>query len=298
MHLKLRQLEVFKAVMETGSISAAAARLSCTQPAVSIALSKFEEEAGLALFDRSRGRFAPTPEADTLYQEVYSGLLGLSRITSVARELREGGVGHIRIAADGAPSINFLPGVIAEFVRTHGEVSIDLHTRNSKEIITWIGGRQIDVGIVEMPVHWPGVAYEPFSQPCVCIMPCGHPLARRSVITPSDLSGQSIVSILESHPINTQLEEAFAAAGCRLTSRVSGYFFATCRNLVSHGAGVAIVDAMNGDEALGGDIVSRPFEPTIRYDMALVYPALPGPSPLVRSFIEAIRDALTAYRLN
>ncbi len=298
MHLKLRQLEVFKAVMETGSISAAAIRLHCTQPAVSIALSKFEEEAGLELFDRSKGRFAPTPEAEKLYDEVYQGLLGLDRVSSMARELREGGTGHLRIAADGAPSINFLPAVIGDFIRAHGEVQIDLHTRSSKQIVSWIGGRQIDVGIVEMPVHWPGVAYEPFSQACVCIMPSDHRLARRSVVTPADLEGHPVVTVLENHPVNTQLEDAFAAAGCRLTSPVSGYFFATCRNLVSRGAGVAIVDAMNGDDALGGGVVSRPFEPTIRYDMALVYPAQPAPSPLVRSFIEATRQALAPYRLD
>lgn len=298
MHLKLRQLEVFKAVMETGSISAAAIRLHLTQPAVSIALSNFEQEAGLELFDRSRGRFAPTLEAEKLYDEVYRGLLGLDRVSSLARELREGGTGHLRIAADGAPSINFLPKVIGEFIRAHGEVHIDLHTRSSKQIVSWIGGRQIDFGIVEMPVHWPGVAYEPFSQACVCIMPADHPLARHSVVTPSDLEDQPVVTVLENHPINAQLDQAFAASGCRLTSPISGYFFATCRNLVSRGAGVAIVDAMNGDDALGGGVVARPFEPTIRYDMALVYPAQPGPSPLVRSFIEATRAALAPYRLD
>lgn len=298
MHLKLRQLEVFKAVMETGSVSSAAARLNCTQSAVSIALSKFEAEAGLALFDRSRGRFVPTPEAERLHEEVDRGLLGLDRITSKARELREGGVGHLRIAADGAASINFLPKVIAGFIEAHGEVQVDLHTRSSKQIVAWAGGRQIDVGIVEMPVHWPGVAYEPFAQACVCIMPSGHPLARRSVVTPADLDGEAVVSVLENHPINTQLKQAFTAANCRLSSRIGGYYYATCRNLVGHGAGVAIVDAMNGDEALGGGIVARPFQPTIRYDMAIVYPSAPPPSPLVRSFIESIREALAPYRLD
>jgi len=298
MHLKLPQLEVFKTVMETGSISAAAARLNRTQPAVSIALSKFEAEAGIALFDRTRGRFAPTPEAERLYEEVDRGLLAIERIASTARDLREGGVGHLRVAADGAPSIHFLPGVVADFVRTHHDVRIDMHTRSSKQIVTWIAGRQIDVGVVEMPVHWPGVAYEPFSQACVCIMPSRHPLARRSVVTPADLEKYPVVSILENHPIDVQLEAAFANAGRRLHCPVRGYFFATCRSLVGRGAGLAIVDAINGDDALGGGIVSRAFEPTIRYELAIVYAARPGPSTLTRSFIEALRSALVPYRLD
>lgn len=298
MHLKLSQLEVFKAVMETGSISAAAARLNRTQPAVSIALSKFEDESGIALFDRSRGRFTPTPEAERLYEEVERGLLAIERVASTARDLREGGVGHLRVAADGAPSIHFLPGVIAGFARDHQDVRIDLHTRSSKQIVAWVAGRQIDVGIVEMPVHWPGVAYEPFSQACVCIMPSRHPLARCSVVTPADLEQYPVISILENHPIDTQLEAAMACAGCRLDSPIRGYFFATCRSLVGRGAGLAIVDAINGDDALGGGVVSRPFEPTIRYDMAIVYAARPAPSPLISSFVEALRGALAPYRLD
>ncbi len=297
MHIKLQQLEVFKAVMETGSISAAAARLNRTQPAISIALANFESEARLTLFDRSKGRFSPTPQAESLYEEVYSGLLGIGRIASVARELREGGQGHLRIAADGAPSIHLLPKVIASFVKENQDVRIDLHTRNSREILAWISGRQIDLGIVEMPVHWPGVAYEPFSQACVCIMPQDHPLTSRSVISPKDLDGEPMVAILENHPINAQLEEAFSTAGCQFNARISGYYFATCRNLVSQGAGLAIVDAMNADDSLGDGIVSRPFEPTIRYDMALVFPAKPSPSALVPAFVETLRNALKPYLL-
>lgn len=294
MELKVRQLEVFKAVMETGSVTAAAARLHCTQPAVSVALAKFEGATGLSLFDRSRGRFAPTPEADALYAEVDRGLLGLGRITTKVRELGEGRVGHLSIAADG--ETNFLPAVVAEFHREHGDVSIDLYQRTSKDIVAWVGSQQLDVGIVEMPVHWPGVAYEPFTQACVCIMPAGHVLAERSVVTPADLDGEAVIGIAAQHPIDLALAEACAAAGKPLTTRLSGAYFATCRELVRCGAGIAIVDAINGDDRLGGDVVARPFEPMIAYEMAIVTPARPGPSPVARLFVDALRSALESFR--
>ena len=296
MHLKLRQLEVFKAVMETGTVSAAAARLHCTQPAVSVALSSFESQAGFALFDRSRGRFVPTAEADILYEEVARGLLAVERIGSTAREIREGGIGHLRVAADGAPSINFLPRVIAEFGRSHGGARIDLHTRSSKQILAWVAAHQIEIGIVEMPIHWPGIDYEPFSQACVCIMPDGHPLCAKDVVRAADLAPYPIISILENHPVNAQLEAAFADAGCTLDARIGGYYFATCRNLVAHGAGIAIVDAMNGDDALGGGVVSRPFQPVIRYEMALAQASGRAPSLLAEAFVTALRAALEPYR--
>lgn len=73
---------------------------------------------------------------------------------------------------------------------------------------------------------------------------------------------------------------------------INRFKFAVCRSLVARGAGLAIVDAINGDDALGGGIVSRAFEPTIRYDLALVYAARRGPSALTRSFIESLRSTL------
>ena len=298
MHLKLRQLEVFKAVMETGTVSSAAARLSCTQPAVSVALSSFEGEVGFPLFHRSRGRFVPTAEAEILYEEVTRGLLAVERVGSVAREIRDGGVGHLRIAADGAPSINFMPRVIADFAQSRGDVRIDLHTRSSKQILAWVAAGQIDVGIVEMPAHWPGVDFEPFSQACVCIMPKGHPLCAKEVIKPVDLAAFQVISILENHPVNAQLEAAFAEAGFTLDARIGGFYFATCRNLVRHGAGIAVVDAMNGDDALGGGVVSRPFRPIIRHEMALIHASGRPPSSLTQAFTEALRNALVPYRLH
>ncbi|MEM7377910.1 MAG: LysR family transcriptional regulator, partial [Pseudomonadota bacterium] len=86
----------------------AAARLQCTQPAVSSALTKFEKASGLSLFDRTSGRLTPTAEGEALYVEVERGMLGLDRIASTARELREGNVGRVRIAFGGGMSPDYV----------------------------------------------------------------------------------------------------------------------------------------------------------------------------------------------
>lgn len=296
MDLKVRQLEVFKAVMETGSVTAAAARLSCTQPAVSVALAKFEKSSGLTLFDRVRGRFVPTPEGEALYVEVDRGLSGLGRIAGKARELREGRVGHLSVAADGATQL--LSQAVADFQELESDVTIEMFLPSSKEIVTWVGSQQLDVGIVEMPVHSPGVAYDPFTQACVCIMPEDHELASLSVITPADLEGVPIVGVAEHHQIDVQIGELFARTGRRLTSRVRGAGFGTCRQLVRSGAGVAVVDAINGGEQHGDGVVSRPFEPLITYEMAIVTPARAGRTALVRAFTDLLIARLDSYRLD
>ncbi len=294
MDLKVRQLEVFKAVMETGSVTAAASILQCTQPAVSTTLAKFERASGLKLFDRARGRFTPTAEGEVLYAEVVQGMVGLERIAATARDLRDGRVGHVRIAADGAPSILFLPRVVADFRKLHDSITVEIHSRSSMEVMTWVGNRSTDIGLVELPAHWPGVATETFVQDCVCLMPANHPLTERRVVTPDDLEDESIIGILDNHQVDTQLREAFAACGRQLNTMVSGYYFATCRSLVREGAGLAIVDTFNAVD-IGDGLVARPFEPKISYEMAVAYTAQPPPSPEVEAFLSVLRSALRPY---
>ncbi len=170
MHVTLRHLEVFHALMEAGSISRAAELLNLTQPAVSIALSKFEQELGFRLFHRSKGYFAPTSEALLLHSEAEQSLLAIERVQSRARELHAGGVGAVSIASNGACAINLLPWVIAEFQQDYPGVRIDLKVRSSRKIASWVAGRQIDIGLIDAPVPIPSLNAEIIRTPCVCIL--------------------------------------------------------------------------------------------------------------------------------
>lgn len=82
MHLKLRHLEVFHAVMEEGSVSKAADRLHLTQPAISIALSRLEDMLGFPLFHRSKGHFAPRPEAYLLHMDAELSILAVEQFSN------------------------------------------------------------------------------------------------------------------------------------------------------------------------------------------------------------------------
>lgn len=296
MELKVRQLEVFRAVMETGSVTAAAARLHCTQPAVSVALSKFEKSAGLTLFDRDRGRFVPTPEGEALYVEVERGLLGLGRIASKANELRAGRVGHLSVGTDGA--ITLVADVVARFQQQQHDVTIDLYLRPSKEIVNWIANHQLDVGIIEGTASWPGVAFEPFVQTCVCLLPENHPLAEKSTISVRDLGGQPLIGIADHHPVDVLLAEQFTAYGVRPTKRINAEYFEMSKQLVRHGAGIGVVGVGSHEGDLADGIVARPFDEPITYDMSIVTPARPGPAAVTRLFIDELRAALESIRVD
>jgi DNA-binding transcriptional LysR family regulator len=77
MRINHRQIEAFRAVFQTASMTAAGALLGITQPAVSRLIRDLEAETALTLFDRSAGKLTPTPDAVTLFREVQRSYQGL-----------------------------------------------------------------------------------------------------------------------------------------------------------------------------------------------------------------------------
>ena len=213
MRLKLRYLEVFNALIEAGSVSRAATRLNLSQPAVSIALGKLEAELGFRLFHRDRGFFAPTSEAQLLHQEVQMGLAALNRVTQRASEIRSGATGAVTIATNGAMSYNFLPRLIAEFQRDYPETYVELRVHSSRRIADWVASRQIDIGLIDMPVPVAGLQSQEFALDCVCIMRADDPLAALDRVGPRDLAGRPVIGVTGDHSVDRQLEALMAQAG-------------------------------------------------------------------------------------
>ena len=273
MRVKRRHLEVFHALMEAGSVSRAAERLNLTQPAVSLALSAFEKELGFPLFHRTKGYFAPTGEAQALHAETEVGLLALTRIERRAAEISSGRVGSISIASNGAVAINLLPWLIADFQKHYPQIYVDLKIRSSRQIAMFASGRQVDFGLIDAPVPVAGLNSTIFKLPCVCVFQKGDPLGKETVIRPEMLAGRSVIAITGDHTVDKEVDSLVAEAGIRIERRVSCSYFAIARNLVRAGAGIALIDAMNGTRNLEDGTDWRPFEPRIHFELALITPS-------------------------
>lgn len=270
MRVKLRQLEVFDALIEAGSVSRAAARLNLSQPAVSIALANLEEEVGYRLFHRDRGFFAPTNEALLLHDEVRQGLDALARIEQRADEIRTGLSGRIIIGTNGAMSMNFLPQMIARFQAGYPGTFVDLRVRSSRQIASWVSSRQVDIGLIDAPVPVAGLRAELFEMECVCILREEDPLAQEPVIRPRHLSDRPVIAVTGDHSVDRQLAQVMAQADARLNHSASSYFYAIARQMVAAGGGVGIVDPANGKATLRDGVIWRPFRPIVRHELVMI----------------------------
>lgn len=295
MRVKLRQLEVFDALLKSGSVTHAAERLNVSQSAVSVALSNLESELGFRLFYRSKGYFAPTSEALLLKEETELGLLAAMRIEQRAAAIRNNTLGVVSVASNGAAAINLLPGIIAEFQIEHPDVQIDLLVRSSRRIASWVAGRQIDIGLIDAPAPVEGLEIETIELPCVCIMRSDDPLAAKAIITPEALEKRTVISITGNHPIDQRLDGLVAEAGVSIRRNVTSSYFAIARSLVCAGAGVALVDVVNGAAPLDDGVVARTFSPRIHFELDLIRPLKHEARAISEEFYRRIRERIETF---
>ncbi len=206
--MNLRQIEAFRAVIDTGTVSRAAERLSISQPAVTKLLQHLERTIGFALFDRARGRLSPTAEGMMLYDEVervFRGLDDLARFTDEIRTLQHGA---LRIGAMPALSIGFIQDLVARFVETRPAVRVSIQTRTSPKLVEWLVSGHLDVGFTSHPPDHPEVTSEPLcSAELVCILPRKHRLTSKRVVHAADFAGEQFISFGPDSPYRPQLDD-------------------------------------------------------------------------------------------
>ena len=294
MHLKLRNLTVFHAVMLTGSVSRAADRLGLTQPAVSLALTKLEDTLGYPLFNRSKGYLSPRPEAQLLHAEAELAILAFERFASKAKQIGRGDEGLVRVGSIGSTGIHFLPDIIAQYADLRPAVEVELQVRSSVQVSHFVASGQIDVGLVEAPAATQGLQATTFALPCVCIMRHDDPLAAHDVVTPAHLADRKLISVFEDHQLDRQMRQVFAQAGVPWQSAIRCYFFSIMRNLVAKSAGVAIVDAINGCADAHDGVVWRPFEPRLNFEIAVITRQGAALQSVTEDFVDMTIAALRA----
>jgi DNA-binding transcriptional LysR family regulator len=296
MKLNLRQLEAFKAVIETGTVSQAAEVLNVSQPAVSKLIANFERAVEFDVFDRAHGRLTPTPEATMLYNVVERAFISVAQIGQSAIDIRERRHGRLTVGVMPALSIGFIQGVATEFLVGRPGVTLTLHARSSAKVIESLAGQQLNLGIIAAGLDHAGVETEFFCRVvAVCVLPSDHRLANKDLIVPGDLEGENFISLTMLDRIRARIDHPFEEAGVRRILRIDTPMAASACAFVAKGAGVAIVDPFSALEFQDRRIVVKPFEPAIHLDFVIAYPLHAQRSQLVADFIAALRRSLKSY---
>ena len=294
--INLRQLEAFRAVMMTRSITRASELLYVSQPAVSRLISDLESSAGFPLFQRIKKRLNPTPEAHAFYEEVERSFAGLNKINLAAREIRDFRSGSLSIAALPALGLGYLPEFISRFSTAKPDISLSLNIRNSQKVSEMVAAQRADIGFCESIDFGDGVEAELLLEVnLVCILPREHALASKARIEATDLDGVTCIGSGNSQLTYSDLDRYFEEKGVRRKVRIDTQLNATVADLVVAGAGIGIIDPVTADRYSHSGILVKPFTPPIAYKYYVIFPENRPKSRLMEQFVDMVRQDLQQF---
>ena len=283
--------------MISGGVTAAAAALHVTQPAVSRLIRELEGQIGVAMFERrSGGRLRPTSDAVTLFRDVERYFVGLDQIGQTAAELRRHSIGRLRVGSLPALYVGLLPRFVGRFLAARPELNLELYGISSDTVIDWVTSGRCDIGFVDPPFEHPSIKRHPLAAvPAVAALPASHRLAQQSVLKALDFADETFISISRSTQLRVRVDAFFLASDVnRRLGQETPLSIVAC-SLVAAGAGLAIVDPFTAKAFGELDVVFRPLEPRIDVQFSIITAAQSPLSGLSHDFVTGAEEEIERF---
>lgn len=241
--MDLRQLRYFNALAETLNFHRAAERLHISQPPLTVAIRKLEEELGVALFERDPRGVRLTTAGLAAVTPAREALAAAEKVREAVRQGAAGLRGRLSIGFIGSAIGELMPRIVSPFRHAYPEVELALEEMNSVEIVRAIAGRRLDIGLVRLPV----MDSAPVSidvietDELVAVLPVSDVLARRKTLDLGALADRSFIIYSPVSVLHATIRLACHRAG--FTPRVAqeAVQVQTILSLVEAGLGVALV---------------------------------------------------------
>ena len=295
--MRLRHIEVFNAVMLTGSVSAAARMIHVTQPAVSRTLQHAELQLGFALFQRAGGRLRPTLEAQTLYPHVERLFQQLDEVQRLSANLRAGPSKHeLQVLTVLALSYEVMPRAMRLFRQKHPSVRVHHQALHSAQIVSALALQEADIGYVFGAPHHPSLTHETLgSRSVVCVAPRGllpAQVVHAGEVALADLAGLPIVALDPQDPLGVLLSHMLHDSTAALEVVVTVQTYHVALALAQHGVGVAMVESCTAASADLRRVDVVRLLPSIEVPVRALRPAQRPGSQTLKAFTRCMQQAL------
>jgi DNA-binding transcriptional LysR family regulator len=253
MHFDLTDLRLYLNILDTGNITAGAARSHLSLAAASARIRAMEASLGVEFLQRNRRGVSPTPAGNALARHARVLLQQAERLQQELAEYAQGVKGQVRLLCNTTAITEYLPELLADFLHSHPNLDIDLQELPSTRITHALRQGAADIGIVSDAVDTDGLQTRAFrDDPLVLIMPREHPLAQATSVSFTDTLHHDYVSLNANSALAVYLEEQALHAGLRMQIRIRADGFDGVMRMVARGAGLAIVPLASVERGSGG----------------------------------------------
>lgn len=289
--LKDRQIEVFRAVMATGSLTSASQQLGVSQPSVTMTIKRFEDELGTTLFERIGGRLVPTEEAKLILVEVERVYGQFDRLSEAISSIVAGDGARFRFGTTPSIGMRLIPKALKRMRDNHPARVFYCDFLAQKDVRDYLlFGQGACVTTIAKAVDPTLETTIVARGKLVCLMPQTHALARLSSISPKMLARETLISFAPETPHGKYIDATYARAGVERKIDVFVHFVEAAISFVAEEIGVSIVDEFSAMDCERMGLVAVPVEDSVEIPAYLYWCRFRPRSTAVEELIDTLKS--------
>jgi len=297
MHATFRQLRVFLALAEHGSITAAAQACHVTQPTASMQLKELSEAVGLPLYEQVGKRLYLTAAGEALADTARAMTEQWSHFEQTVAAMKGHTSGKLRVSLVSTAKY-FVPRMLASFVGRYPEIDVAIEVLNRDGVVERLRRNADDLYIMSIPPEDMDLDKQAFlGNPLVVVAAAGHRLANRRRVTLADLADEAFVIREPGSGTRRAGDAHFAQHGFRPKVRMELGSNEAIKQMVSGGLGLGVlsVHALAADPASEGLAILRVDDFPIHANWWVIHPRGKRLSPIASVFLQHLASYREAH---
>lgn len=292
--MTLTELRYIVALAQEKHFGRAATKCFVSQPTLSVAIQKLEEEFGVPLFERTRGEVAVTEIGHRVIAQAQRALDEANKVKSVAQGGRDQLSETLRLGIIPTIAPYLLPELIPRLQKRAPAMPLEIEENLTGELQGALLSGRLDVLLLALPFGPPGVDTRAlYDEPFNAVLPIDNPLAKRRQLRTSDLDGERVLLLRAGHCLSDQILSACGDV-IRPNAREVGYSIETMRQMVASGYGISVFPASAVTRKFENKLVRVvPFAPPVPHRRVVLAWRKSFTRP---GAVDAIEDAVRSIR--
>lgn len=241
--MTLNELKFIVALAKSRNFRKAAELCFVSQPALSLAVKKLEDELGVMLFERSRNDVTMTAVGELVVEQATRVIEESKRVKEIAKQGNNQLAGPLKLGVIYSVGPYLLPEIIPILRKTASEMPLIVEENLTSNLETQLRNGVIDVAIIALPFELSGVVTMPlYEEEFMVVVPSDHDWANRQEVDATELADEKVLLLSSGHCFSNQVVQA-----CPSLSRngevLQGNSLDTVRNMVASNLGITVLPA-------------------------------------------------------
>jgi LysR family hydrogen peroxide-inducible transcriptional activator len=243
--MTLTELKYVVALAGERHFGRAAQKCFVTQPTLSLALAKLEDELGVKLFERNKNEVLVTARGQAIVEQARRVLDEVGKISHIAKGSQDQLAGALRLGVIPTIGPYLLPDLVPILRKRAPSMPLAIEENLTGNLAPMLREGELDVVIIALPFSVPGVKTRVvYEEPFSVVVPEGHPWESRKAVKPAELADENLLVLNAGHCFRDQVLEACPGqANTALPEGRAGSSLETIRNMVASGLGVSVLPA-------------------------------------------------------